>query len=296
MPEATLTIPDILQRKPRGEKITMLTAYDFPMARLLDRAGVDLVLVGDSLGMVALGYSSTVPVTLDEMIHHARAVRRGVTRALVVGDMPFMSFNVSREETVRNAGRLMKEAGCDAVKIEWGQGSGESLDSVRALTEAGIPVMGHLGLTPQTAGKLGGFRVQGKTAQTAQKLLEAAAGLEEAGCFAVVLECIPSQVARLITRQVNIPTLGIGAGPDCDGQVLVTHDLLHLTGAFYPKFVRAFARIDQRILKALGEFKGAVRSGKFPAAAESYSMPEEERKKISRPGRGVRGAPKGTRK
>lgn len=275
MPESQrLTVPELVGKKSKGEKILMLTAYDFPMARLLDQAGIDMVLVGDSLGMVALGYSSTVPVTMEEMLHHAKAVRRAVHHGLVVGDMPFMSFNVSREETVRNAGRFLKEAGCDAVKVEWGQGPGESLEFVRAIAEAGIPVIGHLGLTPQTAGKLGGFRVQGKTVESAQRLLEAALALEQAGCFAIVLECVPTSVAQRITQKLKIPTLGIGAGPHCDGQVLVTHDLLHLTGSFYPKFVRAFAEVDQMILRALGDFRSAVRTGRFPSAQESYTVAE----------------------
>ncbi len=277
MPESSrVTLPGLLEKKRRGQKITMLTAFDAPTARLIDQAGIDLVLVGDSLAMVALGYASTVPVTLEAMLHHASAVRRGVSRALVIGDMPFMSFNIARKETVRNAGRFLKEAGCDAVKVEGGQGSPESLEAVRAIAAAGIPVMGHLGLTPQTAAQLGGFKVQGKDARTARRLIESAAELEKAGCFSVVLECIPTEVAREITRRLSIPTLGIGAGAACDGQVLVTHDLLHLTGAFHPKFARTFARLDQAILKAVGEFRKAVSSGKFPSRKESFSMNEEE--------------------
>ncbi len=271
-----VTIPSLIERKARGEKITALTAYDLPFGRLLDEAGTDIVLVGDSLGMVALGYPSTVPVTMREMIHHAKAVRRGVSRALLVGDMPFMSFNVSKEATVRNAGRFMKEAGCDAVKVEGGQGSIESLEAVRNILEAGIPVLGHLGLTPQTAGKVGGFRVQAKTAEEAVKLLEAALELEHLGCFGVVLECVPIQVAQRITRELRIPTIGIGAGPYCDGQVLVTQDLLSLTGSFHPRFTRAFARLDQAALSALKEFQEAVRNGSFPSQDESYLMPAEE--------------------
>ncbi len=265
-----VTIPSLIEKKARGEKITMLTAYDLPLARLLDQAGVDIVLVGDSLGMVALGYSSTVPVTLREMLHHSKAVRRGVRRALVVGDMPFMSFNLSHEKTVQNAGRFMKEAGCDAVKVEGGQGSFESLEAVQAIVRAGIPVLGHLGLTPQTAGKLGGFRVQGKTAAEARRLLKAAQQLEKAGCFGIVLECVPAEVARRITQKLKIPTIGIGAGPHCDGQVLVTHDLLNLSGSFHPRFARAFAHLDREILKAIGEFRRAVAKGVFPSRKESY--------------------------
>ncbi len=271
-----VTIPDLLRRAQRGEKLTMLTAYDLPTARLLDQAGVDVVLVGDSLGMVALGYSATVPVTMEEMLHHCKAVRRGVARALVVGDMPFMSFNIASKETVRNAGRFLKEAGCDAVKVEGGQGSEESLQAVQAILQAGIPVLGHLGLTPQTAGRLGGFKVQGKDADSAVRMLEAALELESAGCFGVVLECVPTFVAQEVSRRLKIPTFGIGAGPHCDGQVLVTHDLLNLTGSFNPKFARAFARLDREILAALSKFKKAVKQGTFPSAAESYAMDPEQ--------------------
>lgn len=270
-----VTIPGLIEKKRRGERITMLTAYDLPLARLLDQAEVDLILVGDSLGMVALGYPTTVPVTMQEMLHHAKAVRRGVERALLVGDMPFMSFNVSREATLRNAGRFLKEAGCDAVKVEGGQGSTESLEAVQTIAQAGIPVLGHLGLTPQTAGKEGGFKVQGKSEAAARQIEEAAVRLEKAGCFGVVLECVPCQLARQITRRLAIPTIGIGAGPDCDGQVLVTQDLLGLSGGFHPKFVRRFAQVDEVILKAVGQFKRSVREGSFPSDAESFSMPPE---------------------
>ena len=274
-----VTIPELLCRAERGEKLTMRTAYDLPTARLLDEAGVDVVLVGDSLGMVALGYASTVPVTMEEALHHCKAVRRGVTRALVVGDMPFMSFNISPKETVRNAGRFLKEAGCDAVKVEGGQGSDESLEAVQAILDAGIPVLGHLGLTPQTAGRFGGFKVQGKNAEAAMRLLEAALELEKTGCFGIVLECVPTLVAQEISRRLKIPVFGIGAGPHCDGQVLVTHDLLNLTGSFHPKFARAFARLDREILRAVGKFRKAVASGDFPAARESYAMdPEQARR------------------
>jgi len=271
-----VSLPDLALRAERREKLTMLTAYDLPTGRLLDKAGVDVILVGDSLGMVALGYSSTVPVTMEEVLHHAKAVRRGVSRALVVGDMPFMSFNIARKETVRNAGRFLQEAGCDAVKVEGGQGSEESMDAVRAILNAGIPVLGHLGLTPQTAGRLGGFRVQGKEAGAAVKLLDAALELEKAGCFGLVLECVPTVVAREATRRLRIPTFGIGAGPHCDGQVLVTHDLLNLTGAFHPKFARTFARLDREILRAVGNFRRAVAAGSFPSVKESYRMDAEQ--------------------
>ena len=276
MPDSgKVTLPSLAEKKRRGEKITMLTAYDAPIARLLDQAEIDLVLVGDSLGMVALGYTSTASVTMDEMIHHAKAVRRAVSRALLVGDMPFKSFGVSREETLRNAGRFLKEAGCDAVKIEGGQWA-ESLESIRTLVQAGIPVMGHLGLTPQTADALGGFKVQGRDAESARRILDASIQVEAAGCFALVLECVPEQLGREISKRLSIPVIGIGAGAGCDGQVLVTHDLLNLTGGFNPKFARAFARVDQEALKAMAAFKKEVLAGTFPARSEVYSMPEDQ--------------------
>ncbi|MCM8811963.1 MAG: 3-methyl-2-oxobutanoate hydroxymethyltransferase [Candidatus Omnitrophica bacterium] len=278
-----MTIPEILQKKKSGEKIIMLTAYDLPMARLLDEAGVDMVLVGDSLGMVALGYPATVPVTMREMIHHAKAVRRGVSKALVVGDMPFMSFNVSKQRTVMNAGRFVKEAGCDAVKVEGGQGSPASIEAVEAIVEAGIPVLGHVGLTPQTAGKTGGFKVQAKTAESAKKLLQAALALEGAGCFGIVLECVPVQVAGLITKSLSIPTIGIGAGPLCDGQVLVTHDLLGFQSAFHPKFVRRFADLNGQISSALKNFRQAVEKGSFPSDEESYFLNPDQEKLLKPP-------------
>ena len=276
MNDKKVTIPSLLEKKRSGQKMTMLTAYDRPLARLLDEAGVDIVLVGDSLGMVGLGYPTTVPVTMEEMLHHAKAVRRGVSRALVVGDMPFMSFNISREETIRNAGRFLKEAGCDAVKVEGGQGSYESLEAVRAIVEAGIPVLGHLGLTPQTSSKAGGFKVQAKTAKEGRRLIEAAQELERMGCFGVILECVPAEVAQLVTKKLSIPTIGIGAGPHCDGQVLVTHDLLNLSGSFHPKFARVFTHLDRAILEAIQGFQRAVHEGSFPSKAESYAMSPEE--------------------
>ena len=280
MQEKPVTIPGLLQKKAAHQKITMLTAYDFILAGLLDQAGVDMILVGDSLGMVALGYPTTVPVTMEEMLHHAKAVRKGVSRALVVGDMPFMSFNVSKEETLHNAGRFLKEAGCDAVKVEGGQGSTESKEAVETLVLAGIPVLGHLGLTPQTAGRVGGFKVQGKTAQDAQRLLEASLELERIGCFGIVLECVPWQVAQRITGELSIPTIGIGAGSFCDGQVLVTQDLLNLTGSHRPKFVRSFARGDQMILEAVERFRQAVSEGSFPSEEESYTMLESPSRRL----------------
>ena len=262
------TIKDIIRMKKAGEKITMLTAYDASFAQLLDSAGVDVLLVGDSLGMVLLGYESTVPVTMDEMIHHAAAVKRGTKNALLVGDMPFMSYQVSIEEAVRNGGRFLKEAGCDAVKLEGGI---EVCETVRALVRAGISVMGHIGLTPQTAGQLGGYRVQGKDAESARKLLADARALEKAGAFGVVLECIPDSLARLITESLTIPTIGIGAGVNCDGQVLVTHDLLGMFD-IVPSFVKKYANLAPQMKEAVTSFMEEVRSGQYPDDEHSFSM------------------------
>ncbi len=261
------TIKDITRMKEAGEKITMLTAYDASFARLLDSAGVDVLLVGDSLGMVLLGYESTVPVSMDEMIHHASAVKRGTQNALLVGDMPFMSYQVSIEEAVRNGGRFMKEAGCDAVKLEGGI---EVCETVRALVRAGISVMGHIGLTPQTAGQLGGYRVQGKDAESARKLLADAQALEKAGAFGVVLECIPDSLAGLITESLTIPTIGIGAGVNCDGQVLVTHDLLGMFEKFVPSFVKKYANLAPQMKEAVTSFMEEVRSGQYPDDEHSF--------------------------
>lgn len=272
MAENKITVYDILRMKKSGEKITMLTAYDAGFARLIDQAGIEVVLVGDSLGMVVLGYDSTVPVTMDEMIHHARAVRHGVQRALLVGDMPFLSYQVDVREAITNAGRFLKEAGCDAVKVEGGL---EICETVKSLVRAGIPVMGHIGLTPQTAGALGGFKVQGKDAASAKMLVAAAKGLEEAGAFAVVLECIPDKLAGFISRSVGIPTVGIGAGPGCDGQVLVTHDLLGLFEKFIPKFVKKYAQLAPLIKEAVGLYRDEVKNGAFPDADHSFTMKGE---------------------
>lgn len=263
------TIKDITRMKEAGEKITMLTAYDASFARLLDSVGVDVLLVGDSLGMVLLGYESTVPVSMDEMIHHASAVKRGTYNALLVGDMPFMSYQVSTEEAVRNGGRFLKEAGCDAVKLEGGI---EVCETVQALVRAGIPVMGHIGLTPQTAGQLGGYRVQGKDAESARRLLAEARALEKAGAFGVVLECIPDSLAGLITESLTIPTIGIGAGVNCDGQVLVSHDLLGMFEKFVPSFVKKYANLAPQMKEAVTSFMEEVRSGKYPDDEHSFSM------------------------
>lgn len=269
-----ITVPDLLQRKSsvagfasNPKKITCLTAYDYPTARLLDEAGVDVLLVGDSLGMVVLGYESTLPVSIDEMLHHTRAVRRGTRRALVVADMPYGSYHSDTAESLRNAVRFVKEAGAEAVKVEGGE---RRLELIARLTEAEIPVMGHIGLTPQSINALGGYRVQGKTVDAAELLLRDARAVEAAGAFAVVLEAVPRELAAQITRELRIPTIGIGAGPECDGQVLVIHDLLGLTFGKTPKFARQYANIGQIISKAAREYCEDVRGGTFPSDAESY--------------------------
>ncbi len=271
-----ITVPELLQRKtlaagtPNNKKITCLTAYDYAMGRLVDEAGVDVVLVGDSLGMVMLGYESTLPVTLEEMLHHTRAVRRGVERALVVADMPYGSYHGEIGEAVRNAMRFVKEAGAEAVKIEGGE---RRLELIARLTEAEIPVMGHVGLTPQSVNAMGGYRVQGKTPGSAEQLLRDARSVEAAGAFAIVLEGIPRELAAEITRTVRIPTIGIGAGPDCDGQVLVLHDLLGLTFQAPPKFARQYVNLGEVISQAVREYCDDVQSGAFPSDAESYHAP-----------------------
>ena len=279
MDRKKITITDLQQKKRDGRKITMLTAYDYPTARLVDEAGIDGVLVGDSLGMVVLGYDSTVPVTMDEMIHHAKAARRGTRYAFLIGDMPFMSYQVSTEDAVRNAGRFMKEAGCEAVKLEGGE---EVVDAVKAIVTAGIPVMGHIGLTPQTISKLGGYKIQGKDAEAAGRLLHQALGLEAAGCFAIVLECVPDKVASHITAKLAIPTISCGAGPGCDGQVLVTNDMIGLFDRFTPKFVKQYVKLSEVILKAFKEYKEEVEAGLFPAKEHCFTMKDEEFNKLKR--------------
>ena len=264
-----LTVADIRAMKAAGEKITVLTAYDASFARLLAQAGVDILLVGDSLGMVVLGYDSTVPVTMEEMLHHAKAVRRGAPGSLVVGDMPFMSYQVSIPEAIHNAGRFMKEAGCDAVKLEGGI---DVCETVRALVKAGIPVMGHIGLTPQTAGMLGGYKVQGKDLESARQQLAFAKGLEAAGAFAVVLECVPAALAEGISQAITIPTIGIGAGVGCDGQVLVIHDLLGMFEKFTPSFVKQYAHLAPQIKEAVLAFTHEVKAKTYPDEAHSFTM------------------------
>jgi 3-methyl-2-oxobutanoate hydroxymethyltransferase len=260
-------------KKERGTPITMLTAYDYPTALAEDQAGIDAILVGDSLGMVVLGYQNTLPVTMEEMLHHCRAVARGAHYALLIGDMPFMSYQVSTEEAVRNAGRFLQQGGMEAVKLEGGR---ERLDAVRAITGAGIPVMGHLGLTPQSVNLFGGFRPQGKTAAAAQRLLEDAHRLEEAGCFSLVLESVPARLAQVISERLSIPTMGIGAGIGCDGQVLVTHDLLGLFDRFTPKFVKKYADFHGEMQRAFQSFIVDVQARNFPAAQHSVEMEDAE--------------------
>jgi 3-methyl-2-oxobutanoate hydroxymethyltransferase len=257
----------------RGDRIVMVTAYDYPSGRLADAAGVDLILVGDSAAMTVLGHASTVPATMEEMLMLTRAVTRAAQRALVIADMPFGSFQVSDEDAVRNAVRFVKEAGADAVKLE---GAGPSLSRVAALVGAGIPVMGHLGLTPQSATMLGGFRAQGKTAEKARALVEDAIALEKAGCFSLVLEAVPAPVAARVSERLAIPTIGIGSGPDCDGQVLVFHDLLGLYDGGSPRFTKRYADVGVEIQTALERFAEEVRSGAFPAEEHTYAMPDEE--------------------
>ena len=261
------------QKKERGEPITMLTAYDYPTASAMDKAGIDSILVGDSLAMVVLGYENTLPVTMEEMLHHARAVARGAKSALLVGDMPFMSYQVNVDEALRNAGRFLQQGGMDAVKLEGGR---ERADAVKAITGAGIPVMGHLGLTPQSIHQLGGFRAQGKTATAAKRLLEDAKILEEAGAFSLVLESVPARLAEYISQKISIPTIGIGAGAGCDGQVLVTHDLLGLFDRFTPKFVKKYADFHGEMKRAFGEYLEEVQTRQFPGMEHSVEMKDDE--------------------
>jgi len=263
-----ITIPCLKKMKQEGRKITMLTAYDYPTALLLDKAGIDILLVGDSLGMVILGYENTLPVTMKEMLHHTRAVKRGCRRGLIIGDMPFLSFNVDSKNAIKNAGRFIKNGGAEAVKLE---GATESiLKTIQSIVGAGIAVMGHIGLTPQMVHQMGGFKVQGKDARSADILIEGAKRLEDAGIFALVLEGVPGDLAQKITRQLSIPTLGIGAGPHCDGQVLVTHDLLGLSEFPKPKFVKQYASLYPLMLSAINSYKQEVLEGKFPSKEYTY--------------------------
>jgi 3-methyl-2-oxobutanoate hydroxymethyltransferase len=272
MTRRKVTILDLKDKKAKGEPITMLTAYDYPTGLQVDQAGIDIILVGDSLAMVVLGHENTVTVTMDEMLHHCKAVARGAKAPLLVGDMPFMSYQVDMKEAVRNAGRFLKEGGMDVIKLEGGQ---HMAPTVKAIVDAGIPVMGHIGLTPQTISKLGGYRVQGKDVATAMALIDDAVVLEQAGAFSLILEAIPGPVAKLITERVTIPTIGIGAGPDCDGQVLVTHDLIGLFDRFVPKFVKQYAQVFPLIVAALEAYRDDVIAGTFPGPEHGYEMSEE---------------------
>jgi len=292
-----ITVPDILNRKTGirssssqdshnfgsdRRKIVCLTAYDYPTARLVDEAGVDIVLVGDSLGMVVLGYENTLPLTVDEMLHHTRAVRRGVRRALLVADMPYGSFHEDKHEAVRNAVRFVKEAGAEAVKVEGGE---RRMDLIAQLVEAEIPVMGHIGLTPQSMHAFGGFRVQGKTVEAAEQLLRDARAVEAAGAFSVVLESIPRELAARITADLRIPTIGIGAGPECDGQILVLHDMIGLSLGHTPKFTRRYTNVGEAISQAVTAYAEDVRDARFPADEESYHLSSEVRERLLAPRR-----------
>lgn len=272
-----VTTATIRRMKEEGVPIAMLTAYDYSLARMVDEAGIDMILVGDSLGNVVLGYDSTVPVTMEDMLHHVKAVCRGVSRALVVADMPFMSYQVSAEDALRNAGRFLKETGARAVKLEGGR---EVAQTVRRIVDAGIPVMGHIGLTPQSVHQLGGYRVQGRDEETAKKLVEDARILEEAGVFSLVLECVPAPLARFITQEVNVATIGIGAGPHCDGQVLVLHDMLGMYPRPSPRFVKKYASLHEQIAAALAAYREEVRERTFPGPEHSFGMPEEVLKRL----------------
>ncbi len=267
-----VTIPDIRLAKKEGRKLVMMTAYDYPFGLMADEAGIDIVLVGDSLGMVVMGLEGTVAVTMEDMIHHIRAVVRGCKNPLVVGDMPFMSYNTSIRDAIINAGRLMKEGGCDVVKLEGGV---DFAPTVAAIVKAGIPVQGHIGLTPQTASALGGFKMQGKDVDGAVKIIDDARALETAGAFSIILEAVPAPLARLVSEAVNIPVIGIGAGSDVDGQVLVTHDMIGLFDRFIPKFVKQYTKIRPIILEALAAYKKEVQEETFPAAEHSFKMKSE---------------------
>ncbi len=272
MSDKKFTVLDAQQAKNEGRKLTMLTAYDYPFGQLVDLAGIEMVLVGDSLGMVVLGLDGTVEVTMEDMIHHIKAAKRGIKNAMIVGDMPFMSYNTSIREAIANAGRLMKEGGCDVVKLEGGVDFAETIE---AIVKAGIPVQGHIGLTPQTASALGGFKTQGRDAESARRLIEDAKALEAAGCFSLVLEAVPSEVAKILAQSIKIPVIGIGAGVDVDGQVLVTHDLLGLFDKFVPKFVKQYTQIRKIILEALESYRDEVKDGVFPAKEHSFTISDQ---------------------
>lgn len=269
---ARVTTAIIIDKKRKNEKITMLTSYDYSMAAMVDAAGIDMILVGDSLGMVTLGYENTLAVTMDDMVHHTSAVVRGTRNAMVVGDMPFLSYHISKKEAVRNAGRLIQEAGAQAVKLEGGK---ERADTIKAILDAQIPVVGHIGMTPQSVNQFGGFKVQGKDLESAKKVIEDAKALEKAGVFAITLECVPTPLARRITEEVAVPTIGIGAGPYCDGQVLVINDMLGMFKGHIPKFVKKFANLEPLIIEALQSYKNEVEVGTFPDQEHSFTMKDD---------------------
>lgn len=272
-----VTIPQIKAWKKQDKKFIMITAYDVLMASVIDKTPVEIILVGDSMGMVVYGYDGTVPVTMEQIIQHTKAVVRGAPNTLIVGDMPFGSYNVSIEDAMRNANRIIKESGEDAIKLEGGK---KFAKVVEAMVDGGIPVMGHIGLTPQTVGQLGGFKVQGKDAEAAKQLLEDAKALEKAGAFAIVLECVPAPVAKILTEELTIPTMGIGAGPHCDSQVLVTQDMLGMFDRFVPKFVKQYAQLNQQMNEALNTFYQEVQDNTFPGPEHSFGMKEEELKRL----------------
>lgn len=273
-----ITTTALRQMKAKGERIAMITAYDYPTARILDEAGAEILLVGDSLGNVVLGYENTLAVTVEDILHHSKAVVRGARRAMVVADMPFMSYQISVPEALRNAGRFLQEGGAQGIKLE---GGAAVVDRVGAMTSAGIPVMGHLGLTPQSVHQLGGYLVQGKTSTAAQKIVDDARRLEEAGAFSIVLECVPLELASAITQAVSIPTIGIGAGAECDGQVLVIHDICGLSFGHTPKFVKVYADLGSAMSQAAEHYIREVKSGEFPAREQSFTMPASESAELS---------------
>lgn len=275
-----VTVADFQRMKEERVPITMLTAYDYNLARLVDEAGIDSILVGDSLGNVVLGYQSTIPVTMEDMLHHVKAVSRGIRRALLVGDMPFLSYHLSREQAIANAGRFLQEGGAQAVKLEGGR---EVAEAIRGIVAAGIPVVGHLGLTPQSVNVLGGYKVQGRDEKAARKLIDDAFAVQEAGAFALVLECVPQALASYLSGELTIPTIGIGAGAGCDGQVLVTTDMLGLYGNQPPRFVKRFADLNGQIREALAGYREEVRARTFPAEEHTFSMPEEVLEKVKLP-------------
>ena len=272
MANTKVTILDVQQAKEENRKLTMMTAYDYPFGLLADEAGIDIVLVGDSLGMVVMGLEGTVEVNMEHMIHHIRAVARGCKNPFIVGDMPFMSYNTSIREAIINAGRLLKEGGCESIKLEGGV---DFAPTIEAIVKAGIPVQGHIGLTPQTASALGGFKMQGRDAADAKQIIDDAKALEDAGVFSMILEAVPAPLGKLVAEAVKVPVIGIGAGPDVDGQVLVTHDMIGLFDKFVPKFVKQYTNIRKVILDALSEYKQEVLDVKFPAPEHSFKMPEE---------------------